>query len=128
MNLRTLFKDVQSGGFTYSLEMGNMANTPFFAISLPNNEINLGVLPTESEFLNALAKIIKAMADNGSPSLAIGGWINKEGEVVLDLTELVPVTVGLEEAIRMGRERNQEAIFNLDAMMEYKLQQHGVAY
>lgn len=128
MNLLSLFDDVKSGGFTYHFEGGNMAKQPFFAVSMPNNEKNLGINPDPNTFYTEIANLVTRMVGMDNHMLAIGGWLNKKGEVILDITELIPTSKGLDFAIKKGKDRKQEAIFNLETMQEYGLTEEGITY
>lgn len=123
MNLKKLAGALKSGGFTYSLNHGDMAGSPYYAIAYrKDQEFKTHTNWKESalgdiivDFINKNSELL-AMGD-----MAVGGWPDG-GFYYLDITELIPKSeVSLARAISLGRERQQLAIFDLETMKTIQL-------
>ena len=87
-----------SGGYMVALQG--------YELQVPASEFFTGIV---ADYIGEHAQ---KLMDN--PSLCLGTWVN-EGIVYLDLSENVP---NREQALQLGKERNQLAIFNLETFEE----------
>lgn len=107
-------------GATFSTEGDNLAGQPLYATArpAPGGRKDWKTLP-EGEALTPahLNAFRKEFADELSdPEASIGTWHDKAtGRVAIDVVETIPDRA---EAIRRGKERGQDAIFDLGAMEE----------
>lgn len=87
-------------------ETGYMVALEGYELQVPVTEFFTGVV---ADYIGQHAQ--KLMAN---PSLCLGTWVN-EGIVYLDLSENIS---SKEQALELGKERNQLAIFNLETFEE----------
>ena len=87
-------------------ETGYMVALEGYELQVPLTEFFTGAV---ADYLGEHAQ---KLMDN--PALCLGTWVN-EGIVYLDLSENVP---NREQALELGRERHQLAIFNLETFEE----------
>ena len=87
-------------------ETGYMVALEGYELKVPVTEFFTGLV---ADYLGEHAQ---KLMDN--PSLCMGTWVN-EGFVYLDLSENIP---NREQALELGRERHQLAIFNLETFEE----------
>lgn len=85
---------------------GYMVALQGYELKVPVSEFFTGVV---ADYIGQHAQ--KLMAN---PALCVGTWLN-EGSVYLDLSENIP---NREQALELGKERGQLAIFNLADMEE----------
>ena len=79
----------------------------------------VAVAATQNSFGNAGAARVAAYVCSHKEINAVGGWLNSENnEYYYDATIVVD---DLDEAIKLGRENKQIAIFNLNTMEEIRL-------
>jgi fructokinase len=80
---------------------------------------SVAVADTQNSFGNYGAAKVVSYANNHSEIKALGGWYNsKNGQFYYDAVIIVD---SLEEALKIGRENNQLAIFDLNNMQEIEL-------
>ena len=80
---------------------------------------SVAVSATQNSFNNAGAARVAAYAATHTEINAVGGWFNSEnGRYYYDAVIIVN---DLQTAIRLGRENNQIAIFDLNNMQEIRL-------
>ena len=87
-------------------ETGYMVALEGYELQVPVSEFFTGVV---ADYLGEHAQ--KLMSN---PALCLGTWVN-EGTVYLDLSENIP---NREQALELGKERGQLAIFNLETFEE----------
>jgi hypothetical protein len=119
MNLRTLNTElIENGGFSYSLTFGNMAGTQNYSVAYAKEtEKVFDSLPTEHDYNEYINTHITLLAQE---DFVLGGW-EYEGKYYLDVAQLLPKNeYSKEEAIKVGQEREQIAIFDLKIGKEIK--------
>jgi hypothetical protein len=80
---------------------------------------SVAVKETQNSFGNYGAAKVVSYANKHEEITALGGWYNsKNGQFYFDAVIIVDT---LEEALRLGRENGQLAIFNLNTMEEIEL-------
>ena len=80
---------------------------------------SVAVKETQNSFGNYGAAKVVSYANKHEEITALGGWYNsKNGQFYFDAVIIVDT---LEEALRLGRENGQIAIFNLNTMEEIEL-------
>lgn len=107
----------KNGGFTYDPAKGGLlkvGEAKGFAIAVPGTEEIVGNGEvSRDDFAKGVAKVLmkhRARIGNGA---VLGGWYSPErNQYMVELTEIHPPD-DREGAIRLGRKRNQEAIFDL---------------
>jgi hypothetical protein len=112
MNLRTLNTElIENGGFSYSLTFGNVFGSDNYSVAFSKEtEKVFGNLPTEADYQDYVNKHITLLARE---DFILGGW-EHEGEFYLDVAQLLPKDAYSEgAAIKVGQEREQKAIFDL---------------
>lgn len=101
-----------NGGSTFNPTKSNLAGTDNYAVAMypQRGEVINGKLTPEAmqKFIDKNADLLK------DPNNSIGTWTN-EGKQYLDIVHTIPDRA---EAIRLGRENNQKAIFDLKNMQE----------
>ena len=119
MNLRTLNTELtENGGFSYSLTFGNMAGTRNYSVAYAKEtEKVFDRLPTEDEYNEYVNRHITLLARE---DFILGGW-EYEGKFYLDVAQLLPKgEYSIEAAVKVGQEREQIAIFDLQIGKEIK--------
>jgi len=101
-----------SGGITYNMQQGNLAGTPNYSVSVyPGRE---KIVDGVADF-DDIENYIEANEDLLSQSSnSFGVWSNK-GQVYYDVVVTIP---DREEALKLARENNQLAIWDLKNMIE----------
>lgn len=105
----------EQGGFTYNplthglLEVGKDRG---FAVAQPGTEHIVGNdTISREQFETAIADLAEQNRDKIEAGAMLGGWYSPDRKVyMVELTDIVP---DHDEAVRLGVERNQEAIFDL---------------
>jgi hypothetical protein len=118
---RISYAVVENGGGTESIVCGLPAPTTGYAVSLPGHEytvhISVNIGGPDGPNKDAVRGIVKSDARAYAeahkalltvPGRYLGAWVD-EGRVVFDITEVVPA---LSTAVRLGVEREQEAIYS----------------
>ena len=119
MNLRTLNTELlENGGFSYSLTFGNVYGSDNYSVALHKATENVfEKLPTESDYQEYVNKHITLLARE---DFILGGW-EYEGKYYLDVAQLLPKDEYTKEAaVKVGQEREQIAIFDLQIGKEIK--------
>jgi hypothetical protein len=106
-----------NGGFTYDPKTGGLlkvGEAKGFAVAVPGTEETVGVGGvTREAFAHGVAKVVMKHRAAIARGAVLGGWYSPDrNEYMVELTEIHPPD-DREGAIRAGRERNQEAIFDL---------------
>jgi hypothetical protein len=112
MNLRTLNTElIENGGFSYSLTLGNVFGSDNYSVAFHKATENVfEKLPTEADYQEYVNKHITLLARE---DFILGGW-EHEGKFYLDVAQLLPKDEYSEaDAIKVGQERDQIAIFDL---------------
>lgn len=119
---RVLAQGIANGGFTWHPSTGHTPHSGFAVATRGNNvEIPLTDIHSNAQrehLVNEMSKYMDAMKPKlrANPALHIGGWHDEaHHEFVLDLSEVVHDKA---TAVRLGRERNQQAIFDLGSLSE----------
>ena len=101
-----------NGGLTIKPFQNEKPETGYM-VALEGYELQV---PVSEFFTGIVADYIGEHAQKfvSNPALCLGTWVN-EGIVYLDLSENVP---NREQALELGRERHQLAIFNLETFEE----------
>ena len=110
------------GGASFNLHKGDLAGSDHYAVSVfpERGEILDGPVSPEQlrDFIGKNADLLE------DPTNSIGTWHNQEdGKTYLDISVTVP---SLDDALRLGREKGQIAIFDLKNFDEIKVPQSGV--
>ena len=119
MNLRTLNTElIENGGFSYSLTFGNVYGSDNYSVAFHKATENVfEKLPTESDYKEYVNKHITLLARE---DFILGGW-EHEGKFYLDVAQLLPKDeYSIENAITVGQECEQIAIFDLQIGEEIK--------
>ena len=119
MNLRTLNTElIENGGFSYSLTLGNVYGSDNYSVAFHKETENVfEKLPTETDYKEYVNKHITLLARE---DFILGGW-EHEGKFYLDVAQLLPKDkYSKENAITVGQERDQIAIFDLQIGKEIK--------
>ena len=85
--------------------------------------IDPAALKSKKEFREAIRAWVKTAAPKiaSNPELHFGGWIDSNtGKLYLDISERVDTKHGEEHAKRLGRERDQLAIWHVDKSEEIR--------
>lgn len=106
----------EHGGFTYDPvrdALIDIGTTTGYAIAVPGTEHIVGHAGiTREAFAAAVADLLTEYADAFEHGAVLGGWHSAErDEYLVELTTIYRGT--REDAERIGRETNQEAIFDL---------------
>jgi hypothetical protein len=107
----------ETGGATFNLTKGSLANTPHYAVSIyPERTVILKAQPTVSEIEAYISKNTDLL---NNPSNSLGIWNDaKTGQTYLDVT----VTLSSKEAaLKLGAEKGQKAVFDLGKMKEIRI-------
>lgn len=106
-----LAKAAMEGGFTYDTSLGSQPTSGHVVALRGRSSIKPAKNKTE-----AAQQIKEFLSQPDPPSHVVGGWHDKEhNEIVLDYVDVIKDRA---EAIRVGRERNQQAIFDLNTLTE----------
>jgi hypothetical protein len=99
-------------GFTYSEKRQMfMGKDNFFVIGTSGREKTYSELPTVAE-VEEFHKQNKELLLSGD--LCLGGWLDSVNDkYVLDVSMLVPTSIGLDEAVLIGKKHGQVAIFDM---------------
>jgi hypothetical protein len=119
MNLRTLNTELlENGGFSYSLTFGNVYGSDNYSVAFHKATENVfEKLPTEADYQEYVNKHITLLARE---DFILGGW-EHEGNYYLDVAQLLSKDeYSKEAAIKVGQEREQIAIFDLQIGEEIK--------
>jgi len=119
MNLRTLNTAlIENGGFSYSLTFGDVFGSSNYSVAFHKATENVfDKLPTESDYEEYVNRHITLLSKE---DYILGGW-EHEGKYYLDVAQLLPKDdYTLEAAIKVGQERDQIAIFDLEVGKEVK--------
>jgi hypothetical protein len=106
-----------TGGSTFNLTKGELAGTPHYAVAAyPERELILKGEPTTKQIEAFIEKNQDLLND---PSNSLGVWKDTEsGKTYLDVTKTISDKA---EAMKLGVEKGQKAIFNLKDMSEIRL-------
>lgn len=105
------YEAVTRGGF--SVDAYGDAPLGGFMVALPDTELRLpvSILSDVDAFGRALTAWLRSHAELLShPNRYIGGWVDRGQTLVLDVSERIGSRW---EAIRIGRERNQDSIYDV---------------
>lgn len=104
---------IADGGFTYDARQGQLVrvgDTAGYMIAIPGTEIHLGPASlTRDEFASRFAALVTSAAVGDGTY--VGGWLSPERGFMIELSELYRGS--RDDAVRLGTERNQEAILDL---------------
>lgn len=104
---------VTQGGFSMRMGSGIVPRTGYMvARGMKSDEADLGHVDN-LQAKDIAGYIDKHKVDLSKPSRYFGGWVDERGHVLLDISER---TMDRAKAIRLGRERGQDAIFDLNTM------------
>lgn len=119
MNLRNLNTAlIENGGFSYSLTYGDVYGSDNYSVAFHKATENVfDKLPTEADYQEYVNKHITLLAKE---DFILGGW-EHEGKYYLDVAQLLPKNeYSKEAAVKVGQEREQIAIFDLQIGKEIK--------
>lgn len=107
----------KDGGFTYDPSTGGLlkvGEAKGFAIAVPGTEEIVGNGEvTRDAFAKGVAKVLMKHRDKIGQGAVLGGWYSPDrNQYMVELTEIFPPS-DRDGAIRVGKARNQEAIFDL---------------
>ena len=112
MNLRTLTTAlIENGGFSYSLTLGDVFGTDNYSVAVAKDtERVFDGLPSLVDIRKYVDQHLDLLSQDG---FILGGW-EHEGKYYLDVAELLSKgEYTLRQAISIGQEREQIAIFDL---------------
>jgi hypothetical protein len=103
------------GGFTYNPKKGHLVkvgSVDGVAVARPGTEQIVGRGDVSREdFANAVADVIEKHGDHFSKGAMLGGWYSEDRDVyMVEITDVFPDRAS---AVKAGRERNQEGVFDL---------------
>jgi len=103
------------GGFTYNPKKGTLVkvgSVDGVAVARPGTERIVGRGDVSREdFANAVADVIEAHGDHFSKGAMLGGWYSEDRDAyMVEVTDVFPDRAS---AIKAGRDRNQEGVFDL---------------
>lgn len=112
----------KNGGFTYDPKTGGLlkvGEAKGFAIAVPGTEEIVGEEKVNADdisredFAKGVAKVLMKHRDRIAKGAVLGGWYSPErNQYLVELSEIFPPG-DREAAIKVGKRRNQEAIFDL---------------
>ena len=103
-------KVLADGGFTYDPNTGTFP-TEGIAVAVPGHSVIATREAFEADPRKFINDYMRQMRDDGVEDLMIGGWHDTANdEVVLDRVEVV---ADLDEAKRLGADRDEQAVYNL---------------
>ncbi len=108
MSINQLYIDtIQNGGNTIQTNL----NTPKKGYMVACNHIQPKLIPRKGLTKFQFKKILKKLTQNENKNLCAGFWLNPDNNMWY-LEESEKIT-NKKEALRIGKDRNQIAIFNL---------------
>jgi hypothetical protein len=113
----------EHGGSTFNLAKGPLGGTPHYAVSIhKGREVKVPGKNVSPEQMQAfMAKNADLLQD---PDNSVGTWFNQEdGNTYIDVSKTVP---GLDDALKLARENDQLAIFDLQNFEEIKTPASGL--
>lgn len=118
-NLYDLRPELAKGGFSWSMQLGNVAGMPFYTIALNKaSERVYDELPTNTEIRQFIVENIGELIED---NIVLGGWEHK-GKYYLDTSELFNKNdISLGGALQLASKRHQIAIYDLETNKEYKV-------
>ena len=115
----TLLKSIKDeGGFTYDPRKGGLievGKAKGYAVAIPGTEEIVGEDKdvAREDFARGVAAVIMKHQDKIAAGAVLGGWYSPErNQYMVELTDILPAD-DREGAILAGKQRNQEAIFDL---------------
>jgi hypothetical protein len=112
----------KNGGFTYDPNSGGLlkvGEAKGFAVAVPGTEEIVGEEKVNADdisredFARGVANVLMKHRDKIANGAVLGGWYSPErNQYMVELTEIMP-PYDRDAAIQAGRDRNQEAIFDL---------------
>jgi hypothetical protein len=106
-----------NGGFTFNPSKGGLVevgSVKGVAVAVPHTEtiVGHGENVDRDEFIRGVTDVIMKHGDHFANGGMLGGWYSPERQVyMVEVTDLVP---DREAAIKLGKERNQEGVFDLE--------------
>lgn len=102
-----------SGGATFNLYDGDMAGRKLFAVAAyPERTVSIPGAVLPAGLLRAFIHNCRDLLED--PRNCLGTWFSQQRDIiVLDVSIMVE---SLEQAIELGRQYNQDAIFDLERM------------
>lgn len=118
-----LISEIQkNGGFTYNPKSGHVLQVgkdKGFAVAVPGTERIVGEEKvngediTREDFAKGVASVLMEHRKEIAAGAVLGGWYSPErNQYMVELTHIVPPDKR-DEAIKLGEQRNQEAIFDI---------------
>lgn len=118
-----LMSEIQKrGGFTYNPKSGHVMQVgkdKGFAVAVPGTERIVGQEKvngedvTREDFAKGVASVLMEHRKEIAAGAVLGGWYSPErNQYMVELTHIVPPNKR-DEAIKLGQDRNQEAIFDI---------------
>lgn len=103
------------GGFTYDPKKGTLVkvgSVDGVAVARPGTERIVGKGDVSREdFANAVADVVDAHGEEFSKGAMLGGWYSEDRDAyMVEVTDVFPDRAS---AVKAGRERNQEGVFDL---------------
>jgi hypothetical protein len=105
-----------TGGATVSVTTGQSPDSGY-AVSLPGFEYSVQSWTKRSNEALVFAYVDKYRAKLAQPGHYLGSWVH-DGRLYLDITRVIPE---LAQAIKLGREGNQLAIYDIRNERELSL-------
>jgi len=107
-----------NGGSTVNAVHGDLAYTNSFSVSIfPDLTTTVPGKNITPEQVNEFAAKVQALGiDTGSPNISIGTWYDTESDTTF--IDVAFTTTDRAQAIALGQQFNQKAIFDLNAMSE----------
>lgn len=112
----------ENGGFTYDPKTGGLlrvGEASGYAVAVPGTEHVIGEEKVNADdisredFARGVADVLMKHRDAIANGAVLGGWYSPErNQFMVELSQILPAN-DREGAIRVGQERNQEAIFDL---------------
>ena len=104
------------GGSTFTIEGGNQIGQPKGSVSIfPDRSKIISGREITKEDIEAFISENKDLFDGNEDILAIGTWFDEESnQTYLDISAVV----GKDKAVELGKQYNQKAIFDLEAVEE----------
>lgn len=105
-----------TGGFTFDPRTGGLVkvgSVKGVAVAVPHTEqiVGRGANVDRAEFISGVADVIQKHGEAMSKGAMLGGWFSEDRQVyMVELTELIP---DRKAAIALGKQRNQEGVFDL---------------
>lgn len=105
-----------TGGFTFDPRKGGLVEVgkvKGVAVAIPHTEtiVGHGENVDRDEFIKGVTNVIMQYGEAFANGAMLGGWYSEDRSVyMVEVTDLVP---DREEAIKLGKQRNQEGVFDL---------------